>query len=64
MGVYIDHEVIQHGDQIQDITDPINDKSAWTRASVNVIKSAKFTNVACSSNGKSIRLILINIFYY
>lgn len=46
----------QHGDQRNAITDPIRDKSAWTRARVNVIKSVKLINVAWLSNGKNICL--------
>ncbi len=55
--MYDDEEFIQHGDQRQEITDPIIDNSAWTRAKVKVINRAKFINVACSSNGKSTRLM-------
>jgi hypothetical protein len=48
--------LVQHGDQRQEITAPIIDKSACTSANVNVISNARLAKVAGSSNGISKRL--------
>lgn len=49
IGVYSVQLFEQHGDHKHEITEPIMDRSAWTKARVKVMSTAKFENVAISS---------------